>query len=593
MSVTRPEICQFLGYRLDFVRRRLLAPDGSPVALMPKAIDTLMHLVTHAGRTVSKEDLLKAVWPTTVVEENNLTQNISALRKAFGEKRREHRFIVTIPGQGYRFVAPVSELSRDDGLLRNHAAVPVVASGAAASVDSAGSTRPLTVAVLPFKPLLQEQRNEALELGMADSLIMELSRSTRLIVRPLSATRRFTSLDEDAIEAGRRLDVDAVVDGTIQIGDGRLRVSARLLRTEDGRNLWAGKFDEEFSSLFRVQDAIAQRLAQALEIRLGPPASRQTENLQAYELYMRGRLHALRLVMPEVRRGITFFEQAILADPSYALPQAGIADALRAMVLSNDTSPAEVAARSKVSAERAIQLAPDLPEANIARGLIALFFDWDWSAAEDYLAHAVELASNSGEAHIYLAHLCSILGRHGEALAHARRAREINPISPMIVALEGQFLGFGGESEAAIRRLNGAITMAPTFWLSHHLLAQALIDAGRYEASLAESAEAKRLSPMQTYSDALTGVALARLGRRDEARAILASLTTASDEKYVPPTHLALLETALGAYGNAIAHLEAALSVRDARLVFLKVDRKWDGLRSQPGFEDITRRMGV
>jgi DNA-binding winged helix-turn-helix (wHTH) protein/TolB-like protein/Flp pilus assembly protein TadD len=612
------EICEFGGYQLDLMRRQLLSADGASIPLMPKAIETLIHLVTHAGQTLSKEELLRTVWPHTIVEENNLTQNISALRKALGEKSGEHRFIVTVPGQGYRFVAPVRKLMRSEGpaparieapiarpsqgpnrrrLWIGVAAILIGAAGAVAgwlmSVRQDGApSHPQTIAVLPFKPIVEGDRNEAMELGMADSLIMELSRSTHLIVRPLNATRRFASLDQDPIEAGRRLQVEAVVDGTIQIAAGRVRASARLLRVADGRQLWAGKFDERFSSIFQVQDVITQRVAEALQIRLNPRSHVQTDNLRAYELYMRGRLHAMRLVMPEVRRGIEYFEQAIVEDPSYALPYAGIADAMRALVLSNDAPPAEMAPRAKVAAGRAIDLAPDLAEANCARGLVALFFEWNWQAAERYLSRAVELAPNDAEARIYLAHLYSNLARSEEALAHARRASELNPISPIIGSLEGQFLGHQGEQEAAIRRLNEVISLDPMFWLSHHLLANALIDAGHYEASLRESAEAKRLSPLQTYSDAFAAVALARLGRKDEARAILETLSAIARESYAPPSHLAMIETALGSHDRAIAELETALSVRDARLVFLKIDPKWNDLRADPRFQSVMRRVG-
>jgi tetratricopeptide (TPR) repeat protein len=319
---------------------------------------------------------------------------------------------------------------------------------------------------------------------------------------------------------------------------------------------------------------------------------RQTQNLRAYELYMRGRLHAMRLVLPEVRRGIEYYEQAIAEDPSYALPHAGTADAMRASVLSNDMHPAEMAPRGKSAAARAIELAPDLPEANYARGLIALFFDWDWQTAEKYLSRAVELAPNNAEAHIYLAHVYSNLARKEEAIRHARRASELNPVSPMIGALEGQFLGHQGEHEAAVQRLKEVVSLEPRFWLSHHVLANALIDAGQPHASLEESGEAKQLSPLQTYSDSLMAVALARLGRKDEAAAILKTLAETASQTYVPPSHLALVETALGNRGAAIAQLEAALSVRDARLVFLKVDPKWDDLRSDPRFQSIMRQVG-
>jgi len=607
LSAETTGIRQFYGYRLDVVRRQLLDPDGAPVPLMPKATETLVHLVMHAGRTVSKDELLRAVWPNTVVEENNLTQNISALRRAFGEKLGEHRFIVTIPGHGYRFVAPVSPVvgacaepvpapARPRRALIGAVALVALVAGVivwrlAAMKEPAIPPQPRTIAILPFQPVVAADRNEALELGMADSLIMELSRSAHLIVRPLNATRGFVALDQDPLQAGRQLEVEAVVEGTLQVLDDRVRASARLLRVADGRQLWAGKFDEQFSNIFQVQDAIAQRVADALEIRLNPQPEHRTENVRAYELYMRGRLHAMRLVLPEVRRGVEYYEQSIAEDAAYALPHAGMADAMRASVLSNDAPPAEMASRSKVAAVRAMELAPDLAEANYARGLVALWFEFDWPAAERYLSRAVEIAPNDADAHLYLAHFYSNLGRKQEALAHARRARELNPVSPLIAALEGLILTHQIEHEEAVRRLREAVSLEPQFWLSHHLLANALIDAGQYEAALPESAEAKRLSPLQTLSDAFSAIALARLGRKDEARAILESLSAAARDRYVPPTHLALIETALGDRDQAFAHLEAAVEVRDARLALLKIDPKWNDLRSDPRFAALLHRM--
>ena len=613
MSAQTAEICEFYGYRLDFVRRQLLDPAGAPVPLMPKAVETLVYLVLHAGQTVSKEELLRAAWPNAVVEENNLTQNISALRRAFGEKLGEHRFIVTIPGQGYRFVAPVSPVGRAaepapvqvetttprrKWLLSFAAAIGVAAVGVLAwrlAPVREGSDPPQlqTIAILPFKAVVANPRDEAMEIGMADSLIMELSRSPSLIVRPLSATRRFSTLDQDPVDAGRQLAVEAVVDGTLQIADDRVRATARLLRVADGRQLWAGKFDEQFSNIFQVQDAIVQRVAGALQIQLIPQSQRQTENVHAYELYMRGRLHQVRLVMPEVRRGIEYFEQAIAADPSYALAYAGVADAMRSLVLSNDVPPAEVATRAEEAANRAIELAPDLPEGNYARGLVALWFEWDWPAAENYLARAVMLAPNNADAHLHLAHLYSNLGRKQEALTHARRARELNPISPLICALESLYLSHQREYAAAVQRAKEAITLDPNFWLSHHLLANALIDAGQYDAVLPESAEAKRLSPLQTLSDTFGAIALARLGRTDEARAVLDSLAASARQNYVPPTHFAMIETALGNRDKAFEYLDQAISVRDARLTLLKVDPKWDGLRSDPRFASVLQRMNL
>ena len=296
--------------------------------------------------------------------------------------------------------------------------------------------------------------------------------------------------------------------------------------------------------------------------------------------------------MPEVRRGIEYFEQAIAEDNSYALAYAGIADAMRSLVLSNDAPPAEMAPRAKETASRAIELAPDLAEANYARGLDALWFDWDWLAAEKYLSRAVVLAPNNAEAHIYLAHLYSNLGRKPEALKHARRARELNPVSPLIAALEGLFLTHQREHEAAVRRCKEAITLDPNFWLSHHLLANSLVDAGQYEAALLESAEAEAAV---AAADALRHVQRHRAGAARpsgrSARHPEVAVGTAR-QTYVPPSHFAMIETALGDRDKAFQHLDAALSIRDPRLTLMKVDPKWDGLRSDPRFQAALRRMG-
>ena len=179
------EIYEFAGYRVDARTRVLMGAGGAPIPLMPKAFDTLLFLLENAGRTVTKEEIFAAVWPNTVVEENNLTQNISALRKLFGEKPGEHRFIVTVPGRGYRLVATV----------RATAGCTYPFNG---GEPPAGHIRSL--AVLPFKRLVEESRNEALELGVADSLILQLGKSSDLVVRPLSATRRFASLEQDPID---------------------------------------------------------------------------------------------------------------------------------------------------------------------------------------------------------------------------------------------------------------------------------------------------------------------------------------------------------------------------------------------------------
>jgi DNA-binding winged helix-turn-helix (wHTH) protein/TolB-like protein/Flp pilus assembly protein TadD len=622
-----PETYAFSGFRLDAYKRLLLAEDGKAVPLMPKAFDTLLLLVRNAGRTVSKDEILAEVWCGHVVEENNLTQNISALRKLFDERPGQHKFIATVPGRGYRFVAELQQVSsprstqapapaaveegpksRPAMPARSRLAVPrvvnslavVVSVGAVAlavhlfgqSRDAAVESGIRTLAVLPFKPLVAANGNEAMNLGMADSLIMQLSKSEGLIVRPLNATRRFASLDQDPIDAGRTVDVDAIVDGTLHIANDRLRVSTRVLRVDDGRQLLSEQFDEPFEDIFLVQDSIVRSVANAIETSLATGTTvHQTRNVEAYELYMLGQLHASRLVMPEMQKGVEYFERAMLADPSYALPLVGIAQAQLALVLSNDVRASEIIPRAKIAAARAIELEPNLAEARSALGVIAFFYDWDWAEAQKQMALAVELSPNNANAHIFYAHLLSNLGRKEEALSHARRARQLDPTSLAINALEGQFLGHQGELTQAVERLRIAVSLEPGFWLSHHLLANALIDRGDYEEALVSAGDAKRLSPLQTYSDAFRGMALARTGRREEAEAVLNDLLRLEQERYVPPTHIAMAYAALGHKERAIEYLELAFSGKDARMAFLKIEPKWNDLRGEPGFVSLMSRM--
>jgi serine/threonine-protein kinase len=404
-------IYEFDGFRLDPQKRLLSRDDGTVIPLMPKAFDTLLYLVENSGRVVDKDEMFREVWPDTIVEENNLTQNISILRKVFGEKPGQHRFIVTVPGRGYRFVADVrqhrgldppptvetpiavNEVEQEAhtnrywfmtlGLIT---LISLVSLGFYFLSDSpARGDKIRSIAVLPFKPLTTDNRNESMEFGMADSLISRLSDGDDLIVRPLFSVRRFTSPDEDPVAAGRSLAVEAVLDGSIQLAPDKVRVSARLFRVSDGKQIWSEQFDEDRTNIFEVQDSIADRVARALNTRLSGKANSHPGNLDAYENYMLGRVHVIRLVMPEVKKGIAYYERAIAADPNYALAYVGIAEAQRALVMSNDLDPQLAFVQAKSAASRAVELDPNRGESHLALGMIAFIYDWDWPLAEEHL----------------------------------------------------------------------------------------------------------------------------------------------------------------------------------------------------------------
>jgi DNA-binding winged helix-turn-helix (wHTH) protein/TolB-like protein len=617
MNIGERSILEFEGYRLDVPKRELLDPNGEIVKLTPKAFDILVFLAQNNDRVVSKDELLAELWPNTVVEENNLTQNISALRRAFGEKPQENRFIATIPGRGYRFVAPVKRLPADDaensdGIPADPggqhdepragfpsyqrwlllAVIPIVI-GLAYFVlwPSQGGDKVRSLAVLPFKPITAESGDEALELGMADSLITKLAAGNDLRVLPLAAVRKLNSQEIDPQTVGSRIGVDAVLDGVMQVAGERLRVSAKLTRVADGRQLWAGQFEDDLRDIFAVQDSISQRVASALSVALSARRSTAgTANAEAYELFMRGKYHAYKLIREEVQKGIAYYEQAISLDPNYALAYVELANAYRAMVLTNDASPTEMMPRAKAAAEKAVALDPNLAEGWTALGFGDFWYEWDWPGAETNFKRALEIDPKSALTHTYYAHLLSNTGRHAEAANEIRRAREIDPINPLFSAMEGQILFFAGREADSSVVLQSVIDLDPNFWLAHLFMTRNYLSKGMYDQALASVNKAKNLTHGNAEATGTVGYILAKMGRTDEAKQVLGELESRKDKPFLSYA-AAQVYLGLGDKNRALELLEQAFQQREPLMVFLKVEPKWNDLRSEPRFIDLMKRL--
>ena len=644
MNTGKKHIYEFEQFHLDLGKRLLIKGDGEAMALMPKAFDILAFLVERAGEVVEKDDLMSAVWPDTIVEENNLTQNISGLRRILGEKHRENRFIATVPGRGYKFVAEVRKL--DD--LETSAGEPLSQEGKPANANlpaeqsspspeighpadhgapastrkrparfwfltlaivglvglstlgflywrekrDGTDTRISSIAVLPFKPMVAEARDESLEMGMADALISKLSSGEELKVRPLNAVRRFNSLDQDSISAGRSLGVEAVLDGHIQTAANRMRISVRLTRVADEKQLWADQFDEPFTDIFRLQDSISQRVANALQITLGSRGKkRYTENVEAYQLYMKGDFHRSRLILPEVQKSISYYEQAIAVDPTYALAYVGLEGAYRAMVLTNDVKPNDVMPMARAASLRAVELDESLAEAHTALAMVAFWYDWDWASAEKEFLRALDLDPNSAQARFGYAHFLSNTGRHDEALAEIGRARELDPVSLVTNALEGQILTFAGRDDEALKILQLTAEMEPNFWLAHLFMTRIYMRKGMYPEAIAAATKARDLTRGNAEATATIGYALAKSGRSEEARKVMAELEGRAATRYVGSYALAQIHNGLGEKEAALALLEKAFTEKDALMVFLKVEPRWDNLRTEARFIELMRKM--
>lgn len=580
MPTRRAHLYEFGDFRLDASKRLLLRGAGEVVSLTPKVFDTLLYLVERSGAVVDKDELMRGIWPDTVVEENNLNQNVSALRRGLGESRGEHRYIVTVPGRGYRFVADV----------KTDADAPMRAQTASVSTIR-------NLAVLPFTPLVAEHRDAALELGMADALIARLG-GGEIIVRPINSVRKYVELDQDPLVAGHELGVESVLEGSIQRWGDLLRVRVRLVNVPGGATLWSGTFDEKFTNIFAVQDAIAEKVAGALAPRLGREeqkrlTKRYTLSAEAYELYARGRYHALKATLPEIQAAISYFQQAIALDPSYALAYVGLADAYRSFPLNSDMPPDEFFPRAKAALQKAIEIDDTLAEAHAVLGFTIFWYDWDWSAAEDQFRRALELNPNDADAHLFYAHLLSNTGRHPEALAEAKRARELDLLNLRTNALEGHFLNHAGRVDEALVRLQKTLELDSNYFLAHLFAWSAYVEKGMYGEAAAEARRARELNNVSTQPVAHLAYTLAKSGQRREAQVELDRLLELSTERFVPPYLIALVYNGLGEREQALDWLERGFQQRDPKTVFLMVEPKWANLRSEPRFQDLLQRVGL
>jgi DNA-binding winged helix-turn-helix (wHTH) protein/TolB-like protein/Tfp pilus assembly protein PilF len=611
-GVTEPgdRVYAFGPFLLDSRERRLLR-DGQPVPLTIKAFDVLEALARNEGRLVRKKELLRLVWPDAAVEENNLTVTVSALRKALGEGPADRQYIETVPRRGYRFVGALREPTPAPASPARKAKRRWLA-GAAALAGLCLATAGLwwtsqarnvpapvrSLAVLPFHSLTDTE-SEYIGLGMADALITRLASTKRMVVRSTGAVQKYARSDLDPVAAGRELRVDAVLDGSIQSAEGRLRATVRLLRVSDGSTLWAQAFDERASGIFSLQDSISQKLAEELTLRLTDDQRkvlmrRDTDDSEAYQLYLKGRFFWNKRTREGFQRGLAFFREAVDRDPTYARAYTGVADSYIGLAYYQYERPHEAMRQAKAEALKALKVAPSLAEAHVSLAHVYGNYDWDWTAAEREWRQAILLDPEYGTAHQwYAVHYLAPTGRLEEAIAEARRARELDPLSPVFNAFVGATLLFARRYDEAIDECRKTIDLHPDFGVGHWYLGRAYLQKRLYPAALAELRDAVRLSGESPLTQGTLAFAYAASGERAAARGMLSEMARQRSTQYVSALDLAVTAAALGEREQAFGWLEEAAAERAFHLVYLKVWPELDALRPDPRFAAIVRRVGL
>jgi len=375
-------------------------------------------------------------------------------------------------------------------------------------------------------------------------------------------------------------------------------VTVQLVSVEEGATLWAEKFDERWTDIFTLQDSISEQAAAALTVRLTREEreglrKHGTESPEAFQAYLRGRSCWNRFVEEDLRKAVEFFQLAIEFDPSYALAHCGVADCYNFVGLHGVLQPSVAFSKAKAAAERALEIDDALAEGHTPLGFAAFFYDWDWRGAESAFRRAIRLNPSYGTAHHLYAFMLTALGRHEDALAEIRKAKEVDPLSLLINDAMGFCHWNARRFDLAEEQCHRTIARDPDFFMARYGLAMTYAHTGRHEEGIEEARVAARLSHDSPLALATLGHACAVAGREREAGELLERLTRMTQLGYVPPYYLATVCVGLGRADDAIAFLEKAVECRDGWVTWLGVEPRFDPLRQDPRFQNVLRRIGL
>jgi TolB-like protein/Flp pilus assembly protein TadD len=453
-----------------------------------------------------------------------------------------------------------------------------------------------SVAVLPFRTIGAGPDDEYLGTGIPDAIVLALMNISELRVRPMRASLKFAGANQDPVEAGKALQVDAILEGTVSRAGANLRVTARLLRVEDGALLWEVKASDEFDSLLRAQDLIPVQIADALHLKMSEQeralvAKRYTDNPEAYQLYLKGRHFLNRRNSMNAKQALDSLEKAIKVDPSYALAIAGLAHIHTLLV--NPLPAFERMQKAKAEATRALEIDGTLAEAHMALGRALIYCDWDWAGSEKAFTRAIELCPNYPDAHFWYSHSLTALGRHDEALAELKRALESDPFSSRYALRVGWALYLAREYDRAIEEFRKTpFEVDSNYYTVYRGLGLAYVEKSMYKEAISMFEKAEVLSGEIPLVKATLAYTHAKSGNYAEARRLLDELAALPGGE-VPSMVLVGTYGYLGEGDKAVNLLETIYEKRLSTLIGVKVEPMLDSVRSDPRFEEILRRIGL
>lgn len=621
------ELYEFGPFRVD-PEKEILLRGGEPVPLTPKSFQILLVLVRHNKEVVTKDDLMKMIWPDTFVEEANLSRNIFLLRKALGESPQDHQYIVTVPGRGYRFIASVEGVNGGPDAIQQKTTksalrrwgLPLVAAaillaGVAFSIIAAlaasnwapisrwrtgASARPIeSLAVLPLENLSRDPEQEYFSDGMTDALTSQLFKMGALRVTSLTSAMRYKGTKKSLPEIGRELNVDGLIEGSVMRSGNRVRIVVHLIQAQTDQHVWTETYERDLADILRLQSDVSQAVAQQVRAQLTPAQQARLRNApavdpQAYDAYLKGRGYEPANTQAAIKHAQAYYEEAIRRDPKFAPAYVGLAICYLDLGLQRWLPPQEAYRLGSEAVQKALQLDDSLAQAHSKLGYLEWRYGWDWQRAEKELRRAIELNSDCFCSREMLVWYSAWSGRHSEALAELEEMRRIDPAYPFSFVDEAGIYYHQRNYKSLVRAAQKSVAADPNGWIGHYLLAVGYEGSGQPAQAVAEYQQAVDLS--QRDSDTVAGLAhaYAAVGRKADAEKLLSELRQRSKDSYSSPYMIATIYLTLGQKDKALEFLEKAFQERSPDLAyFLKADLRMDPLRSDPRFQSVLRRVGL
>ena len=555
--------------------------NGAALRITPRAFEVLLYLIENAGRVVSKQELFERVWKESFVTDNALTRMVKEIRRVLGDDAAAPRYVETIPKRGYRFIA-ASEAHQQRQTTREKAR---------------GFS---SIAVLPFNTNGGDPNNEYLGEGIAESLINGLSKLSFLRVVPRSTVFYLRNQDLEPLSIGQKLNVRAVLTGRVAQRGETLVISTELIDVAEQAQIWGEQYHRPLVDIFNLQEEISQKIFTELQLQLNPEEKerlikRPTQNVEAYQLYLKGRYFWNRRPHGLIK-GLEYFQQALRLDPNFALAYAGIADAYNSTAYWEDTMkvpPTEVMPKGRAAAVKALEIDPTLAEAHTSLANVRLHYDWDMPGAEESFRRALTLNPNYAHARHLLSHLYILQGKIEESLDESLRAIELDPLN---ININGHLIWHHVIARApgeALLQAEKTVELFPNDALGFLFGGLAHELNGDYERAIADFQKAENFSGGVSETKGALGHALARAGKTDAAREIARDMERQRNQSFVSAHDIALVFAGLDENERALHWLEQAVSDRSGRITYLAVEPRWDNLRGEAKFSELIGRIGV